>query len=182
MEFDPDLIPDQTFLQEGTHFVECTKAEYTKSTHGDWGYELTWTCLEESKRGRTMRDRLYASWKGDPSAKMCSRLKIAAGTLGLLPPKGQKANIPPQAWIGKRCWIEVVEGDPYQGRDGKMKTSFQITFAGYDVETPAPRDVGVPGNVVVGPPPAAPQAAFRPSGPLAPTPSAGPPGSRPAPF
>lgn len=168
MELNFDVMPDETFLKDGTHFVECTKAEYTKSNHGDWGYELTWTCLEAGKQGRTMRDRVYASWKGDPSAKMTSRLKILAAALGMLPAKGQKANIPPTAWIGKRCWIEVVEGEPYEGRDGKMRTSFQITFAGYDTETPPPRDLSAP--------PTTPLA--TPSAPAAP---AAPPGAASAP-
>jgi len=144
MDIDWDQIPDQTFLKAGTHYVECVKAEYHQSTHGDWGFELTWSALEADKRGQTMRDRLYPTWKGDPTAKMTARLKIAAGALGLLPEPGQKSSLPPEAWIGKRCWIEVVEGEPYAGRDGKMRTSFQVTFAGYDSKTPPPPGIAPP--------------------------------------
>lgn len=164
MDINFGAIPNESFLRDGKYFCRITHADYEQGKYEDWGYRLTLTCVAGEHAGKEIKDRVFASWKGDPTHKMCSRLKIAVQALGLLPDPGAQVTLTPQDLMGREVWVTVKQGDPWVGRDGKERQSYQVDFAGYD-DGPRPADY-IPADPAAAASPSAPQGA-----PPAPAPS-----------
>jgi hypothetical protein len=142
MEIDFSVVPDgQNYLRSGKYYAVITDCEYDRSKHEDWGYKLTLTAAAGPDAGKTVIDRVWASWEGDPQHALVSRLKILARETGLLKdPKG-KATITPEALMGRELWVTVVEGKPYiSKKTGKEVTPHQVDFAGYEAAHQRPSD------------------------------------------
>lgn len=130
---DMDSIEETTFLKTGRFWCVCTDAHVITGQRGDPGIELTWTALfPEPAKGRTTKDRLWAT--GD---KVAARLKLACRALGLRV-SGSAVEVGPDDFIGKQVWLQIDEGKPWIGRDGKERKSWQVGYDGYDGASPAP--------------------------------------------
>jgi hypothetical protein len=177
MEIDFGVIPDESFLRDGRYFCRITEADYEQSKHEDWGFKMKFTCVAGAHAGKAITDRVYISWKGDPAAKLVSRLKIFAREAGLISDGNQKVAIEPAHLIGRELWVTVKEGDPWTGDDGKVRTSYQVDFAGYEAGA-RPTDFVEP----AAPRPAPPAQAQPPAAAPAPPAQPAQPGGAPTPF